>query len=325
MIFFIADAFTGELFGGNPAGVVLIPDGQDFPPAERMRQTAAELRYSETAFVKQLDAAHFETRYFTPANEVDLCGHATVASFYCLAAAGRIGNPVNCINHTLAGDITVSVNGDAVFMDMAPPKYIGHLSTPFDLDRLYETMGSEWDASMGLDPELISTGLPDIMMPVPTREELAALQPDMELLTKLTKDFSVTGVHAFTLDTGASKTEPKKETDAGKTIVSAYAQGGLSAQDGIAENIPVTAYARNFAPLYGIPEEAATGTSNGALTYYLYLHRLLPPQAKARIIQGEAMGRPSEILTQIDATDTNNIRIRVGGKACILAEGEIHL
>ena len=52
--FFIADAFTDSLFGGNPAGVVIIPDGQDYPDDETMRKTAAKLRYSETAFLRRL-------------------------------------------------------------------------------------------------------------------------------------------------------------------------------------------------------------------------------------------------------------------------------
>ena len=79
MRYYIVDAFTSEPFGGNPAGVVLL-DG-DFPSDRLMQQIAAEFRYSETVFVQQQGCNEFTMRYFTPAGEVDLCGHATVAAF----------------------------------------------------------------------------------------------------------------------------------------------------------------------------------------------------------------------------------------------------
>ncbi|MBO4881708.1 MAG: PhzF family phenazine biosynthesis protein, partial [Firmicutes bacterium] len=84
MKLYIVDAFTDQVFGGNPAGVVYIPAGADFPDDETMRKTAAELRYSETAFLKELGGKKYHVRYFTPAAEVDLCGHATIATFYTL-------------------------------------------------------------------------------------------------------------------------------------------------------------------------------------------------------------------------------------------------
>ena len=65
MKFYIVDAFTTEVFGGNPAGVVILPDGEDFPSDEVMVKTAAELRYSETAFIKNLGDGEFNIRYFT--------------------------------------------------------------------------------------------------------------------------------------------------------------------------------------------------------------------------------------------------------------------
>ena len=81
MRYFIVDAFTDRPFGGNPAGVVLL-EGDTFPSEEMMRRIAAELRYSETAFIRRHSAQEFTIRYFTPKAEVELCGHATIASFY---------------------------------------------------------------------------------------------------------------------------------------------------------------------------------------------------------------------------------------------------
>ena len=83
MKYFIIDAFTDQPFGGNPAGVVLL-DTQTFPKEDLMLKIAAELRYSETAFILRHSEQEFTIRYFTPKAEVDLCGHATIASFFLL-------------------------------------------------------------------------------------------------------------------------------------------------------------------------------------------------------------------------------------------------
>ena len=304
MKLYIADAFTDELFGGNPAGVVIFENGEDFPEAEIMRKTAAELRYSETAFIKQLSEKEFQIRYFTPADEVDLCGHATIASFSCLLDAGLVCNGENYINHTLAGTLNISVNDGFIMMDMAVPEYIGTISETSDIVELYDVMGMPYvsveakdvyDEDVQLLPMMISTGLPDIIMPVPNRAALEEISPDFERLTELSKRYNVVGVHAFTLD---------------------------SAEEG------VTAHCRNFAPLYDIDEEAATGTSNGALTYYLYENDVIKPDCNCAFIQGEAMQRPSKILSYLSNSDENTsakVSIRVGGRAIVLAKGTILL
>ena len=279
MRYFIVDAFTNEPFGGNPAGVVLL-DG-DFPGEKLMQQVAAELRYSETAFVQQNGPQEFTVRYFTPAGEVDLCGHATIATFGLLRQEGIIPDHSLCINHTLAGDLEISV-GEQVMMQMATPRAI---DKPIDIGRLHHIMaGTDCDEWPQLPVEIISTGLPDIMMPVMSLEALNALQPDMDALADLSRQLGVTGVHAFAIT-----------------------------EDGY------TAHVRNFGPLYGIPEESATGTANGALTHYLHRQSIINAPAECRFLQGEAMQRPSVIATSLQA-DGN---INVGGQYCIIARGEL--
>jgi len=300
MKFYIADAFTEEVFGGNPAGVVLLDEGSDFPDDERMRQTAAELRYSETAFIKKLSPNEFQLRYFTPAAEVDLCGHATIATFSVLLKTGAIEDNQEYVNHTLAGNLTIKVQHGFVMMEMAKPEFIQKIESEEALDRLYSVMGlsyeplaAQYDCSqyVRLLPLILSTGLPDIIMPVKDRAALEAIQPDFPALSALSEQYRVTGVHAFTLDR---------------------------------EDYGVTAYCRNFAPLYDIDEEAATGTSNGALTYYLFTHQLIPDGKECTFIQGEAMGRPSKIHSHI-RRDGEEIQVQVGGNAVILAQGEIFI
>ena len=290
MKFYIVDAFTEEIFGGNPAGVVILPDGADFPSDEIMVKTAAELRYSETAFIKNLGNGEFNIRYFTPAAEVDLCGHATIGSFKALLHAGIIKDNNTYINHTLAGDLEIIVENGFVLMDMANPVKINEITADDKLEELYKIMGLDYkeQKARGLNmiPQMISTGLPDIMMPVLTLTDLESIAPDFPALSKLSEAYEVVGVHAFTLD-----------------------------------GDDATCHVRNFAPLYDIDEEAATGTSNGALTYYGYLNGFIKSGDDSLFIQGEKMQRPSQIRSHID----ENCAIKVGGSAVMLAEGEINL
>ncbi len=322
MKFYIVDAFSEKLFGGNPAGVVIIPDGEDFPTDEICIKTAAELRYSETAFIKRLGADKFNIRYFTPAAEVDLCGHATIGSFSALKYGGFIKNG-SFLNQTLAGELNIDVSDLGVLMDMAKPAKLGDISDEAALAELYKIMGLDWqeqlEAGLKLMPQIVSTGLPDIMMPVASLEALNDIEPDFPALSKLSEKYEVTGVHAFTTNC----------SDA-------------------------TFHARNFAPLYDIDEEAATGTSSGALTYYGYLNGLVKAGDSCTFIQGEKMRRPSMIVSSItvkNKSDAKNdtekcdkqinenygakqkaerampelIEIRVGGSSVILAEGEINI
>ncbi len=293
MKFYIVDAFTENLFGGNPAGVVILPEGEDFPSDEIMTKTAAELRYSETAFIKRLNDKEFNIRYFTPAAEVELCGHATIGSFKALLAGGYIEDNQTYINHTLSGTLNIDIKNGFVLMDMAAPVKIGEISEHEKLRELYDIMGLDYDAEksegVSMIPQLISTGLPDIMMPVSSLEVLDRIEPDFPALSKLSERYEVVGVHAFTVNCDDA-----------------------------------TCHVRNFAPLYDIDEEAATGTSNGALTYYGYLNGFVKSGDDCRFIQGEKMQRPSAILSHIEA-DGDNCSIQVGGSAVILAEGDIKL
>lgn len=294
MKFYIVDAFTETLFGGNPAGVVMLDEGQEFPEDEVMRKTAAELRYSETAFIRKTGEKEFNIRYFTPAAEVDLCGHATIGSFCALVDAGLAAANSSYINDTLAGRLAIEVGSGSVLMEMGKPEWIRAIEAPADLDELYGIMGLQ-AAGQGrvgdanLIPELISTGLPDIMMPVADEEQLAAIKPDFPALAELSKRYEVVGVHAFTVNT----------------------------KDG-------AVHCRNFAPLYDIDEEAATGTSNGALTFYLYKNGLFTAGKQNTFLQGEAMNRPSKIESKLTEAEGGAV-IQVGGSAVVLAKGEIYL
>ena len=129
----------------------------------------------------------------------------------------------------------------------------------------------------------------------------------MDMISELSRDLKVVGIHAFA-------TNYDEEISTERSV-----------------------FCRNFAPLYGIDEEAATGTSNGALAYYFYINEMLSPSGVLNVIQGESMQRPSSIAatlspvsnsTNVNASNSSfkdNVKIRVGGSAAILANGIVHL
>lgn len=283
MKFYIVDAFTEELFGGNPAGVVILEEGEDFPKDEIMIKTSTELRYSETAFVKQVKKKEFSIRYFTPTDEVDLCGHATIATFGCLLEEEKVKPGHKYFLTAKAGRLEIEIKGGMIFMEMGSAE---ELDTGIDAVEVAKILGLPVD-DIGMKPKLISTGLPDIMVHIKTKDSLMRIKPDFDAMSKLSERVKAIGIHAFAL----------------------------------CEESGIKATCRNFAPLYGIDEEAATGTSNGALTYYLYKEDLISRGEMNTFLQGESMGRPSKIFTIIDKDEP--AKIRVGGYYKILAKGEI--
>lgn len=274
MEYYVVDAFTEQPGGGNAAGVVLLGEGR-FPDAQIMQEIAAELRFSETAFVQQYAPCEFSTRYFTPVGEVELCGHATIAAFGLMLQLGILSQGEKCLNHTLAGDLQI-VAGSPVMMQMAMPRRIVTLSEKLLLGRICDIFGIIPE-QISHSPEIITTGLPDIILPLCDLKSLQSLQPNMAALSQLSEELHVVGVHAFAMDEG-----------------------------------DYTAHVRNFAPRYGIEEESATGTSNAALTYHLWLRRQIKAPAECHFLQGETMGKPSVITTLLTAED-GECEIFVGG------------
>lgn len=273
MKYYIVDAFTDQPFGGNPAGVVLL-DSDAFPEEELMLKVAAELRYSETAFVVQHSDNEYTVRYFTPKAEVELCGHATIATFAMLHHENGLTG--RCLCHTKAGDLAIEV-GDRVMMQMATPQIVKTIDEP---EEIYRALGAV-DYTPALPVMIVSTGLPDFMIPIGDVETLNRLQPDMEAVSAITKKYEAVSFHVF-----------------------AFGNDGY------------TAHVRDFAPLYDIPEESATGTANASLTHYLQQNGCIASAGDFSFLQGEAMGRPSVVATRVTPDGT----VYVGGAAAVVAE-----
>lgn len=281
------DAFTNYAYGGNPAGV--LTDGSGLSTAQ-MQKIAMEMSLSETAFVIPGKPGYdFEVRFFTPTEEVDLCGHATIATFHQLKALGMIPEgKKELIQKTKAGLLTVRYeeNG-SVLMRQADPQYIKQHPEFSTLAEIMGTVPGELRIPGVLEaPETWSTGLPDIMLPVSSVALLKSLQPNMGELAAYSRAENVTGVHAFALD------------ESGEV------------------------WCRNFAPACGIPEEAATGTSNGALGACLHHHGWKAGQPLIFTAhQGDWMGRPSRITVSVLGAE--HPEVWVGGHGVTVLSGEI--
>ncbi len=290
---FQVDVFTDKPFCGNPAGVVLDAENLD---DGLMQKIAAEVNLSETAFVTSKGESSFEVRFFTPECEIDLCGHATIAAFYVLKERiiGKKKGVVEEVQNTKIGKLPVRIffeDGkiERIMMQQGKPKSYGKISR---LDEICEFMNIDISDiglnNIDLKPEIISTGLKDMIIPVRNRSILDKLKIDFGKLKEYSLKNDIIGVHVFSAD-----------------------------QDrGIEE-----AFCRNFAPAVGINEEAATGTSNGALTYYLSKNVLLKND-KLLVHQGSSLKRPSQIFCEI-VKRGSNYTVHVGGKARIVIEGTI--
>ena len=282
----ILKAFTYNDSGGNGAGVFLLDKELT---SDEKQQIAADIGLSETAFVLMEDENNYNVSFYTPVCEVDLCGHATIATFFYLGLTGYIKgfNEIKKVyQHTKLGRLDI----DMVFKENIIDYVLMQQQTPqiydeFDGDDLAEiaeslNTGAE---NIGIKdliirPTVVSTGLKDLIIPVKSRDILNKLDVSMKLIDELSHMYDVVGYHVYTV-----------------------------------ENNQV--YARNFAPRVGIDEECATGTSNGALGCLLYGRNIISDEFS--VIQGESMNEASQIFVKVE--DINGtLDVRVGGKASIV-------
>ncbi|MGF1741913.1 PhzF family phenazine biosynthesis protein [Vibrio profundum] len=272
----LVDAFTANGEGGNPAGVVFNAD--NLPDAQKL-DIARSVGYSETVFISSDDEADFATSFFTTTNEVDFCGHATVAAFSTMLKLGRI-TAGTYTQRTKAGLLPVTIESDGmVTMEQALPKKSAH----FTYKEIANIIGIDAEilSSTKLPIETISTGLADIMVPVP-RGQLDLIQPSDQLIADFCEQHDVVGLHVFEL---------------------------------YAPDSQFTASCRNFAPRFGISEESATGSSSGALACYLTEHLSLG--GSYIFEQGRAMNCGSLITASVESEGSVITRVKVGGSAKI--------
>ncbi|MFD4551345.1 PhzF family phenazine biosynthesis isomerase [Streptomyces sp. NPDC058466] len=274
-------AFSPDPAGGNPAGVVL--DASALDPAG-MLAVAAEVGYSETAFVTAQDTAgrRFTLRYFSPLAEVDFCGHATVAT--AVALAQRIG-PGELVFDTAAGDIPVLTAADDQGVLRATLTSVPTRSRPAEdaeLDAALTALGwQRTDLDPALPPHVAFGGVQHLVLAAADRARLADLAYDFDALAAVMRRYGWTTLQLVWRET------------------------------------PTRFHARDPFPVGGVVEDPATGAAAAAFGGYLRTLGLVPETGTVVIRQGEDMGRPSTLTLHIDPTDP---RVRVSGQAVSLAQ-----
>ncbi len=168
----IIDAFTDRPFAGNPAAVCLL-DGPDWPAVDWMQQVAAEMNLAETAFAHPARDGGWALRWFTPAVEVDLCGHATLATTHALHEDGLLSGPVRFA--TRSGELRAQADGSRITLDF-PIAMLTPVPTP---DGLADALGVPVAAAH-------ETGsLGDLLVEVADERAVRSADPDAAAVARL--------------------------------------------------------------------------------------------------------------------------------------------
>lgn len=297
------NAFTAEQFGGNPAGVVLDARGLS---ESKMQLIAREFAMPETAFVLPpgVRGADIQIRWFSPAVEIPLCGHATIGAFHALAEDGLAGMRQNGVFsfrvQTKSGLLNVVVekkaSGTIVEFHLPVPHFKVLPNVPAPIKR-----------SLGLRSADLSTKLPAaranyLYVPIHSLARLFSMKPDMEMLAQVCKAHRWIGVCVFTLQT--------------KEQSSAF-------------------HSRFFAPAAGIPEDPVTGSANGPLGVYLHQFALwksaiLPSftlaDGRLEFIgeQGDVLGRKGRVKVRIKVKKGEVDDVSIAGEAVTVFSSELH-
>lgn len=300
--FYQLDVFCNRPLTGNP--LALFPDGEGLNPNE-MQALAREMGLSETTFVLPSDTATRRVRFFTPAAEIPLAGHPTIGTWWGLAELGRLDLPhdggAQVTQETGAGVLPVEIGmaGGApttVIMTQAHPEFGAHVT---DIGPLAAALGG--DSTLipaDLAPQVVSTGLPQMMIPVRSLDALSQLPVGGKggELAALLKRFGTDCAMCYTTETESSE---------------------------------ATVHCRMFAPGLGVPEDPATGSAAGALGCYLVQNGVIQPDGTTATViveQGIEIGRPSRIEVKIAlGSDGAITKVRVGGRAVTVIEGEVRL
>jgi trans-2,3-dihydro-3-hydroxyanthranilate isomerase len=300
--FLQVDVFTDRPFGGNPLAV--FPDAGGLTTSE-MQAIAREMNLSETTFVLPPDDpdAHFKVRIFTPAAELPFAGHPTVGTHWVLAHLSRIPlyEPVTTVRFQLGvgvlpADLFVSSGQvDRVVMTQARPEFWGALK---DVSDLAHGLGLPKEAitDTGLPVQVVSTGVPQMMVPIRSLDEVRSLG-------------------AGTLNVAALNDAC---APVGTDCVLVFAQETESADADV--------HVRVFAPALGVPEDPATGSANGALGAYLVRHGVVSvtkPTTYVTSEQGLEINRPSTLRIEVDRAQDEVTAVRVGGQVVLVAEGVV--
>lgn len=286
MQFHIVDVFAQRRYTGNQLAVVT--DAADLTSRE-MQAIAAEFDYSETTFLTGGEG--WTTRIFTPTAEVPFAGHPTLGTAAVVREHLAPDRPNRVTLDLPVGPIPVEsrqVDGvETLWMRQQPPTFgarLAHADLAPVLGLSPDQLDREWPV------QVVSTGLPTVVVPLVDRDAIAAVDLDRTAYERFVAGRDVKLVLAVC-------PEPR---DPGNDLA-----------------------VRVFAPHYGVPEDPATGSANGCLAAYLSRHEYLgDTTVDARAEQGHELGRPSRLFLAVDPAG-ETLTVEVGGRVVPVARGEL--
>jgi trans-2,3-dihydro-3-hydroxyanthranilate isomerase len=287
------DAFTDRPLAGNPCAVVFDADGLD---DSTMLAIAGEMHLSETAFVRRSTVADFGARYFTPAEEIPLAGHPTVATVFAMVESGRqklTGDRTTISLELKHGPIPVEIAAaggkiSRVTMSQRKPRF---LST-HDAAEVLPIFGLDpADSRPDVPIQTVSTGTPQLMVPLAGLDALKRAALDIPAYEAYRKRSDFFSPHLFCLE---------GVTSAGRT------------------------FARHFGAPPDTVEDPFTGSATGGMAAYCWRHGLLDsPRFHAE--QGHWMGRPGLAEVEVIGPREDIEVVKVGGSAVTILRGELLL
>ncbi|HET9037791.1 MAG TPA: PhzF family phenazine biosynthesis protein [Myxococcaceae bacterium] len=287
----LVDAFTDRPFSGNACAVVLDAGGLS---RELMQSIAREMNQSETAYVLGGSGTRFDVRYYTPGEEIPLAGHPTIATTAALADAGRLvpTGPRTEVTFALRdGPISIGYEKrpaglPRVVMTQRRPEFLQTL----DRAAVAPVVGLKASDLLTDAPvQVVSTGTPQLMIPVATADALRRARLDVPAYVALRAREKFFSVHLFVLE-GA------------------------------------TPRGRTFARHFGVPpdhtEDPVTGSATGGMGAYLFHHRLVREQ-DFLAEQGHWMGRPGAVEVHLEGSPDDVRSVSVAGPAVVVARGTL--
>ncbi len=295
---YLYNPFSSEAFGGNVCWV--IPHSNDLNESD-MGKIAAELAAPATAFIFQAKSNSPQIRFFSPSGEFSMCGHAIVAGMCALAELDIVSTDQNKIaNLNLQappGEIPIEISWDEndqphCIMTQPNPWF---KPTDVSIETAAKLLGLPVAAmNTDLPIQTGSTGLKHVFLPVRSVNDMEAIHPDIDGLHALSNRLNVDSVAVFSMDR---------------------------------ENSEIDVRIRDFCPAIGVPEEAASGTTNGAVGSYLVTHKKIPVSSNGISLitahQGVEMKRQSIIQTQIGVTEDVITSVKVSGTATRILSGKL--
>ena len=291
--FMQVDAFTATPLGGNPCAIVF--DADDLSDATRLA-IAREMNLSETAFVVRSEVADFGARYFTPAEEIPLAGHPTIATVFALIDAGHLkltGDLTTISLELRVGPIRVDIESaqgvvQNIVMSQKQPQFL----RTYAPDEVLPVFGlAAADVLPDAPLQTVSTGTPQLMIPVRDLDVLRRINVDLLNYVALHQRGDFFSSHVFCL---------RGITDQGRT------------------------FARHFSPPPDVFEDPFTGSATGGMGAYLWHHGLID-QPIFIAEQGHWMQRPGQAKVEVVGPRDEIETVKVGGSAVTVLRGELVL